>query len=558
MVRTSLLSIALLAFLPGFAQKNYKRQHYQMLDQARQFHGGEEYEQAARFYKKLLPVDTTFAIVAHEYAVCLTNIPGMKDHAAPWFERAVRHNHTEAYFELGLSRHRQMRFAESIELMERYKKLNHRVHKDAEVDRYIAISRNAQELVKTTVDVGIMHLGALINSSAHDYCPLVTADGSTMYFTSRRGARGAMKDISGQYYEDIFVARQVNGIWQRAENAGAVLNTPGHDATVGLNPDGSSMIIYRAGRDNIAGSLYESILHEGKWQQPVVMTDKINTRHHEPSAGIAPGGQEIYFSSDRPGGYGGRDLYRIRRLPNGQWSLPLNLGPNINTPFDEDAPFMHSDGSTLFFSSNGHNTMGGFDIFKAVLMDADMNGWGRPVNMGHPLNTVNDDIYFSLNADGQTGYFSSERPGGMGMQDIYQINFAGSQLDHVYVRGVVADALDEPVRARIVLTDMEEEVIGVYNTNEGTGRFMMLMTRNEPFHVTVEAPGFATTRMEIHALPDDPITREMMLDIHMISKAEHERLSRTENQDGRGAPRMSFPPFRSTPASGRSFSPPGR
>jgi hypothetical protein len=528
--RNFLFCSALFVVTTADAQKNYKRSHFQMLDQARVLLAAEDYEQAAKLYKRLAPVDTNFADAAYEFGICLWNIPGLRDHAFPHFERAVRKNHSEAYYQLGLARHRQMRFEEAIELFERYKKLHLRNYKDADVDRCLAMCKSGRQLVKDPVEVKIRNLGPMINSTAHDYSPLVTADGNTMYFTSRRqGTRGGMKDMTGQYLEDIYVARRIDDIWTNAVNAGTTLNTISHDATVGLNPDGSSMIVYRTGKDLVSGDLYEARLHAMQWQSPVLMTDRINSKSHEPSASIAPGGDEIYFSSDRSGGFGGRDLYRIRRLPNGEWSLPLNLGPSVNTAQDEDAPFMHSDGITLFFSSNGHNTMGGFDIFKSVLTDSDMNGWGRPVNLGFPLNTVNDDIYFSLNEDGTTGYFSSERPGGIGMQDIYQIIFPGSQLDHVFVRGVVADAGDEPVKARIILTDPStEEVIGVYNINESTGRFFILLAQDQRCQMTVESPGFMVHESEITGRPNVPGSREMELDVLLIASPDRDRLTRTE------------------------------
>jgi hypothetical protein len=180
------------------------------------------------------------------------------------------------------------------------------------------------------------------------------------------------------------VARRIDETWSNATNAGIPLNTYVQDATVGLSPDGESMIIYRTAAGLVSGDLFETRKQDGLWQVPALMTDQINSAAHEPSASIAPDGHEIYFTSDRPGGFGGRDLYRIRRLPNGEWSMPLNLGPTVNTPYDEDAPFLHSDGVTLFFSSTGHNTMGGYDIFKTQCIDPDMNGWTEPENMGYP------------------------------------------------------------------------------------------------------------------------------------------------------------------------------
>jgi len=529
MQRFSTSVLLLLVGISAFAQQGYKKIHNQMLDEAKIHLANEDYEEASKIYKRLLPVDPLFVEVFHEMGVCLVNMPGQKDKAVTYFERGVEGRYTESFYELALSRHRQQRFDDAVELFEQYKLSNGRVVPDAEVDRRKAMSLSAKALTATPFELQIRNMGPMVNSAAHDYCPLVTADGNTMYFTSRReGTTGNMKDPYGQWFEDIYTAKRIDDVWTNAVNAGTPLNTLVHDATVGLSPDGTSMIIYRTQQNLISGDLYEARMHARKWQQPELMTPQINSAFHEPSASIAPGAQEIYFTSDRPGGFGGRDIYRIRRLPNGEWSLPLNLGPNVNTKHDEDAPFMHSDGTTLFFCSNGHNTMGGYDIFKTVLMDPDMNGWGSPENMGYPLNTVNDDIYFCLSDDGRTGYFSSERIEGQGMQDIYQVTFPNSQLDHMIVRGVVADAGDEPVKARMILTDATgEEIVGIYNTNERTGRYLMVLTPDQEYLLTVEAPGFAPLASTLVArMPDD--SREMALDF--VLQPVHARDGLTRNE----------------------------
>lgn len=498
------------------AQKNYKRVHNTMLDEAKALLSSEDYESAAKIYKRLIPLDSSFGEVFHEMGLCLVGIPGRKGEAAPYFEQAVLNGNTEAHYQLALSRHREERFDESIELFRRYKQLSQREQKDQEVDRRIAMCQSAKELTARPIEATIRNMGAGINSTGHDYCPLVTGEGNTMFFTSRRkGTTGDLKDGTGMYLEDIYTVHKEEGIWGTAANMRTPLNTRVHDATVGLDPSGSSMIIYRTSPNLVSGGLYETRLHAGKWQEPELMTERINSKYHEPSASIAPGGDEIYFTSDRPGGYGGRDLYRIRRLPNGEWSLPLNLGPNVNTPFDEDAPFMHSDGITLYFSSNGHNTMGGFDVFSTVLTDADMNVWSKPANIGAPVNTVNDDIYFCLSQDGTTGWFSSERDGGLGMQDIYQVDFPGSQLEYVVVRGVVTDGLEEPLKARLIVSHgTEDELVGVYNTNERSGRYLLVLAPGERYNLRVEAQGYAAYETDIRARMIDG-SREMSLDMQL-------------------------------------------
>jgi hypothetical protein len=510
------LAALLTALMAGSAQAQhgYNRFQYEMLDEARSMMEAGQWSDAYRLYKPLLAVDTSFADVYLGIGVCEANLPDKRVQATGHLEAAVRHGSVEGLYQLALDRHRHQRFTEEIALLDEYRAKGARELPNAEVERQASIARNAISLTADSVHLRIRNLGTGINSAAHDYCPLATADGNTLYFTSRRpGSMGGLRDANGQYYEDIYTSHNEDGIWSRAKALRAPVNSDMQDATVGLSPDGNEMVIYRASDNQPDGDLYITQRAQGAWQEPERMTDRINSEAHEPSATISPDGTEIYFSSDRKGGFGGRDLYRIRRLPNGEWSLPLNLGPAINTPYDEDAPFMHSDGTTLFFSSNGHNTMGGFDIFKASLLDPDMNVWDAPVNMGYPLNTVNDDIYFCLSQDGKTGYFSSEREGGLGGQDIYQVVFPSSQIDFLLVRGVVTDATEKPLRARIVLTRSgSDDVYGIYNTNANTGRYVMAVKPGHDYHLRVTAEGYAPWENDLHTNSGND-TGEMALDI---------------------------------------------
>ena len=485
-----------------------------MLDEAQALVDAKQWADAHRIYAQLANVDTSFAEPWYGMGICEANMPGKREMAAAHFEIAARHGSIEGTFQLALARHRQQRFDEEIALLEKYKTLNGRDLPNAEVDRQVGIANNARSVIASPVHLRIRNMGANINTANHDYCPLVTADGSTMYFTSRRpGSMGGQQDASGQYYEDIYTSQLEDEIWSQAANVQAPVNSPMQDATVGLGPDGNEMIIYRASTEQPDGDLFITQRVQGQWQTPERMTDRINSEAHEASATISPDGSEIYFSSDRKGGFGGRDLYRIRRLPNGEWSLPLNLGPAINTPYDEDAPFMHSDGTTLFFSSNGHNTIGGFDIFKAPLLNPDMNLWGDPENLGFPLNTVNDDIYFCLSEDGRTGYFSSERDGGLGGQDIYQVVFPVSQVEYLLVRGAVTDANEEPLKARITLTESGgTKPFGIYNTNERTGRYVMAVRPGHTYHMAVSSEGYASWEYDFQAGQEDA-TGEMLLDV---------------------------------------------
>ncbi len=196
------------------------------------------------------------------------------------------------------------------------------------------------------------------------------------------------------------------------------------------------MIVYRTNKELTGGDLYFSVFENTNWSNLEKLPEAINSKYAESSASLSEDGNILYFSSDRDGGYGGKDIYRSIRFGNGDWSLPLNLGPTINSKFDDDAPFISADGKSLYFSSKGHKTIGGFDIFKLSLKE-DGNSWSLPQNLGYPVNTVKDDIYFVTTEDENKGYYSSSRDGGYGGQDIYRINLIDKNQMVVIVKGQV-------------------------------------------------------------------------------------------------------------------------
>lgn len=263
--------------------------------------------------------------------------------------------------------------------------------------------------------------GPAVNSPMPDYAPLLSADESVLLLTSRRsGSTGGQLDSEGDgMLEDIYQSDWNGTAWSPARNLGAPVNTPRHDATVGLSADGQRLLVYL--EDN-EGDIYESNLLGATWSKPKSLGPRVNSRHTESSACYSPDGKYLYFVSDRPGGRGGRDIYRIEldaRTP------AQNLGSVINTPYDEEGVFMHPDGKTLYFSSKGQSSIGGYDIFKSTL--SPQGQWSEPESLGWPINTPDDDVYFVMGASGQHAYYSSDRPDGLGGKDIYRVTFLGPE-----------------------------------------------------------------------------------------------------------------------------------
>jgi outer membrane protein OmpA-like peptidoglycan-associated protein len=414
----------------------------------------------------------------------------------------------------------------------------------AELTRHIQECKNGSALQAQPTRVFIDNAGPEINSTGSDYGPLVSADESVMLLTSRReGSTGGQRDkTSGGFFEDIYQAQLTPAkTWSKSRNLGPPVNTNGHDATVGISPDGQRMLVYL--EDN-GGDLYEVTLQGAAWSKPQRLSNRINTKYHESSASYSPDGRTLFFVSDKPeGGRGGRDIYRISLAGD---SKAVNLGPVINTPYGEESVFLMPDGKTMFFSSEGHNSMGGYDIFKTTL---GANGqWSKPENLGWPINTPDDDVFLVTSASGRHGYYSSDRAGGLGGKDIYRITFLGPEKTPAFsqeelllagraqpmketvlapavavataqvtiLKGVVTDALSKlPVAATIdVIDNTRNESIATFQANGLSGRYLVSLPSGINYGIVVRQDGYLF-HSENFDLPATATYAEVVKDIQL-------------------------------------------
>ena len=278
---------------------------------------------------------------------------------------------------------------------------------------------SALAIIKDTLGIGIKNLGDKINSSADDYSEVISEDGEKLYFASRR----ALTPKASNYYpdtkfdENIYVSDNINGSWSLAALAGKNLTTGYCETPLFLNKSDNLLYIYAGYEGN--GDVRVSENRKGVWQKPKSENFGINSRATETSFCISPSGEEIAFVSNRgKKGLGGKDIYFIRKINKRKWSKPLNPGPSINTPYDEESVRFSRGGDTLWFSSAGHSTMGGFDIFYSRRDSS--GGWNQAVNAGYPLNTAWDDLFYVPSPlNDSSFYFVSDRNGGFGGMDIY-------------------------------------------------------------------------------------------------------------------------------------------
>lgn len=278
--------------------------------------------------------------------------------------------------------------------------------------------------MKSPVPVVIENLGALVNSRYDDYTPSITADGKKLYFTARRNdTKGGRMDENGdyKYFEDIYFTEwdETNGAWIQAKQVDGELNTETYDAVLSITPTGNGMFVYKNNVNNAGDIFYSEYRPATKeWTTAEKLPRPINTSYFEGSASITSDGQTLYFVSEQPDGMGQGDIY-VAHKSGEKWGTPENASESINTEFDEKFVFIHPNGKTLYFASNGHQTMGSYDIFKSELINGE---WSLPINLGYPINTVNEESTFSLTKDNNTMYIAAEYDDSQGERDLYSID----------------------------------------------------------------------------------------------------------------------------------------
>jgi hypothetical protein len=347
---------------------------------------------------------------------------------------------------------------------------------------------NKMKFLRNTVQV--KNVGAPLNSEADEYVPLLPSDESFMIFTYRgKASKGGKQNLNkhgsatkkeeGIYFEDVFTSTRINDTTWSEPKPIKSINTSLHDAAVTLSSDGNLLFIYK----NIGtgyGDLYLSKLVGNTWSVPEYQKG-LNTNAWEGSAAFFPGNKFVIFSSERKGGYGGKDLYKAEKIEENTWGNIINLGPVINSPDDEDAPFITSDGKILFFASNGKLSTGGYDILRSDMVEG---VWSKPYNIGKPVNTANDDKFYIVSGDGKKGYYSTQMEGGKGGQDIYYIQpgIAGKPVSVVQLSGNVTFN-DKPVEASIQVNSLKKKDIGsqTFVSNSTTGKFLISLPTNNDY-----------------------------------------------------------------------------
>ena len=333
-------------------------------------------------------------------------------------------------------------------------------------------------------------LSTAINTEESEYLPLFSADGQTMIYTARRNRQ-----------EDLYMSKLINGAWSPGQPIPDI-NTPENEGAQSISADGRTLVFTACNRPGVIGGcdLFISYYKGSKWSKPQNMGPNVNSRWWESQPALSADGRSMLFASERRGGLGKRDIWITYHTGDFQWVRPINLGPSINTKKNDQAPFYHPDGQTLYFMSQGHENMGGYDLFVSRWNG---NAWGEPVNLGYPINTPANEGALFIDLEGQYGYFASDKPIGewtscvppsRGQNDIYRFPIPASIKPQPvsYLKGVVLDQVTKsPLGADIELFDLESgQIYTQIQTDPSDGGFLVCLPAGKTFALEVESDSY--------------------------------------------------------------------
>ncbi len=461
------------------------------------------YEAALPIYLEVLEAGFSDQLVQYRTAVCYEQSFEIDDQvkSIPYFERAIADGLNDlpksVYFDLAKMYHKNEQIEKAIEYYDKYKvEVKNNPRELAEASRYAEEAVNALTLMGSPRNINIMTLGPAINTEYTEYNPVVSADESVLAFTALRPNTGRTRS-NEKFIEDIYISYNTAGVWSEPKKI--EINSNYNVGTAGLSPDGQRMLVFIGGAQN-TGNLFSIDKSGDNWSNPTTLGNNINSRNLETTGSVTPDGKTMYFASNRPGGFGGLDIYKSEKLSSGDWGPAENLGKEVNSKYDEDAPFIHPDQWTLYYTSNGHNTMGGRDIFVTRLFN---DQWTAAENMGYPINTTADDNYFTLTADGRRAYFSSDRKGGKGQQDIYTLDMPEEEanIPLTMVKGQILDGeTNEPLPTTIYVIDNEsgKKLDFVYQPDPKTGNYLIILPPAKNYDMIIESEGFLPYTLNIN------------------------------------------------------------
>ncbi len=435
-----------------------KKDKKELENQTTEFYNYQNYINALHGYKKLLEFDSLNVEYNHRIAICYLNTEIDRKKAVPYLEFVVAQEKFDqsAWYDLGEAYMLTYRFDEAISCFKKYQINVGKENYYLSSVRQMEMCENAKILVQDTLNVVFENLGEKVNSPYPDFNPFVPRDESFVVFTSKRSKNmGNWTDFDGYPLSDVYSSDYKNGNWTEAKSLSSQINSVLVEEVVGLTPDGQMIFIYM---DNMTAftDVYYAEMGRRSFGKAESFGKGINSSKLETSATMSRNKRHLFFSRDMGEGNGKMDLFMSRKLPTGEWSEPENLGSVVNTPYDEDYPVMSPDGKTLYFASQGHKSMGGFDIFKTE-WNQEENSFSPPENIGFPVNSPENEYSICFTESGRHAYMSALRDDSYGCRDIYRLIFPDVEMHVNVVRGQIlnSDSLNLYEENARIKTDLD-------------------------------------------------------------------------------------------------------
>jgi outer membrane protein OmpA-like peptidoglycan-associated protein/tetratricopeptide (TPR) repeat protein len=457
------------------------------------FYDAKRNTEAEELFLKAIKADAKF-IEAHILLGDTYFDMGRKREAIDMYKKVVSIDDqffANTYFQLAQMEMATGEYAEAMEHFNKFlerKRINPQTR--AKAEQQLKNSEFGAKAVKNPVPFNPTNMGPNVNTPDFEYFPVLTADGQTLVFTRNKRRSEAM-----DYQEDFYISLlNKEGQWGLAMNIGDPINTDDNEGAQTMTADGQQLFFTGCNRKGGLGScdIYRSLREGRSWSRPENLGQPVNSNKWESQPSISSDGNTLYFSSNRAGGKGGSDIWVTQLAPNGVWSEPRNLGDSINTDGAEETPFIHPDGRTLYFTSNGHVGLGGKDIY-VVRMKAD-GSWGTPKNLGYPINTWQDEMGLFVDASGALAYFASDREGGVGNLDIYSFPLyeAVRPVPVTYVKGLVKDInTKRPLGAKFELIDLSTSKTVIESRSDRvTGDFLVCLPLDRDYALNVSKDNY--------------------------------------------------------------------
>ena len=466
------------------------------------------YKAAIPLYQKLIKKNPDNEEYKYQLGKCLLKTKGNPKDIIDLLENAIPKLKLEAepYYYLGQAYQHDLQFDKAID---NYIKGRLVANKSLSpiIERQIETCLHAKELIKYPVNVTFNNLGSPINSEFPDYYPITPDDESILIFTSRRPERvGARPEMDGYFPSDIYTATPKEGKWIEPKSIGTNINTKYDEQAVGISPDGKKLTVYIDHIDSLGNLYLTEPSKTGIGYNKIERLDARINEGFETSGSMNDAGDIFVFASKRKDGTGEKDLYVIRKMSNGKWAKPQDLGENINTTYNEDFPHLSKDGNTLYFASEGHSSMGGYDLFKSEWNDA-QKAWSDPQNLGYPINDTYDNENIALVSDGAYAYVSAIKPGGLGDRDIYKIKFNEVDTRYCIVTGYVttSDSSNVPIKITILASKPDSKEVLKFVPGQKTGKYVMALTPGN-YTLDIKAEGYESVSQPfiIYDVPFQP------------------------------------------------------